>query len=172
MWRYRQNERFIYLFPNVNIGCHFDSLRTWRYCEIKVLAGGGAAIPKKEWGRGVWYFSRLRRSWRLRRQISLYYITTAPPPNVTRLLHNTASYAGYHFESAPFMLLLHKEFEFHLKVRCTAWQEAWNSISSHCVTLRDKVMWHYGCWLCKNVITRKLWFLSSFEFVFVWVCVK
>ena len=23
------------------------------------------------------------------------YITTAPPPNLTRLLHNTASYAGY-----------------------------------------------------------------------------
>ena len=41
------------------------------------------------------YFSRLRRSWRLRRQISLDYITTAPPPNLTRLLHNTASYAGY-----------------------------------------------------------------------------
>ena len=62
--------------------------------------------------------------------------------------------------------------EFHLKVRCTAWQEVWNSISSHCVTSRDKVMWHYGCWLCKNVITRKLGFLSSFEFVFIWVCVK
>ena len=58
------------------------------------------------------------------------------------------------------------QFEFHLKVCCTAWQEAWNSISSHCVTSRDKVMWHYGCWLCKNVTTRKLWFLSSFEFLF------
>ena len=43
------------------------------------------------------YFSRLRRSWRLRRQISLDYITTAPPPNLTRLLHNTASYEGYIF---------------------------------------------------------------------------
>ena len=30
------------------------------------------------------------RSWRY----SLDYITTAPPPNLTRLLHNTASYAG------------------------------------------------------------------------------
>ena len=29
------------------------------------------------------------------RQISLDYITTAPPPNPTRLLHNTASYAGW-----------------------------------------------------------------------------
>ena len=38
---------------------------------------------------------RLTRSWQLRRQISLDYITTAPPPNLTRLLHNTASYAGY-----------------------------------------------------------------------------
>ena len=34
------------------------------------------------------YFSRVRR------QISLDYITTAPPPNLTRLLHNTASYVG------------------------------------------------------------------------------
>ena len=25
----------------------------------------------------------------------LDYITTAPPPNLTRVLHNTASYAGY-----------------------------------------------------------------------------
>ena len=31
---------------------------------------------------------------RLRRQISLDFITTAPTPNLTRLLHNTASYAG------------------------------------------------------------------------------
>jgi len=37
--------------------------------------------------------------------------------------------------------------------------------SSHCMTSRDKVMWHYGCWLCKNVITRKLEFLSSFELI-------
>ena len=51
----------------------FISLRSWRYCEIKVLAGS------------------------IVRVISLDYITTAPPPNVTRLLHNTASYAGYFF---------------------------------------------------------------------------
>ena len=56
------------------------------------------------------------------------------------------------------------QFEFHLKVRCTAWQEAWNSISSHCVTLHDKVMWHYGCWFCKNVITR------TWVFVFFRIC--
>ena len=38
--------------------------------------------------------ARLKFCW-LRRQISLDHITTAPPPNLTRLLHNTASYAGY-----------------------------------------------------------------------------
>ena len=47
---------------------------------------------------------------------------------------------GHHVESVAFTLLLHKQFEFHLKVSCSAWQEAWNSISSHCVTSRDKVM--------------------------------
>ena len=41
---------------------------------------------EKSWFSGRRYFSRLRRSWRLRRQISLDYITTAPPPNLTRLL--------------------------------------------------------------------------------------
>ena len=73
---------------------------------------------------------------------------------------------GHHVESVPFMLLLHKQFEFHLKVRCTAWQEAWNSISSHCVTSRDKLMWHYSRWLCKNVITRKLWVFVFFRICF------
>ena len=92
MWRYRQNERFIDLFPEVNI--------------------------------------------------------------------------GHHVESVPFMLLLHKQFEFHLKVRCTAWQEAWNSISSHCMTSRDKLMWHYGRWLWKNVISRKLWVFVFFRICF------
>ena len=58
-------------------------------CEIKVLAAEPCS-KKREQGRGGWYF------WRLRRQISLDYITTAPPPNLTRLLHNTASYADYH----------------------------------------------------------------------------
>ena len=42
------------------------SLRSWRYCVIKVLAAEPRS-KKKEWGRGVWntYF------WRLRRQLSL-----------------------------------------------------------------------------------------------------
>ena len=30
------------------------------------------------------------------------YITTAPPPNLTRLLYNTASYAGYEKTGPPF----------------------------------------------------------------------
>ena len=56
--------------------------------------GGGAVFQKKGVGTRR-YFSRLRRSLRLRRQISLDYITTAPPANLTRLLHNIASYAAY-----------------------------------------------------------------------------
>ena len=60
-------------------GTHIDllwflflvSLRSWRYCVIKVLAAEPRS-KKREWGRGVWNnFSRLRRSWRLRRQLSL-----------------------------------------------------------------------------------------------------
>ena len=35
-----------------NQGITLISLRSWRYCEIKSF-GGGAAIPKKKWGRGV-----------------------------------------------------------------------------------------------------------------------
>ena len=53
------------------------------------------AAFEKSWFSGRRYFPRLRRSWRLRRQNSLDYTTTAPPPNLTRLLHNTASYAGW-----------------------------------------------------------------------------
>ena len=37
-------------------------------------------------------------------QISLDYITTVRPPNLTRLLHNTASYAGYQFGGRSFCL--------------------------------------------------------------------
>ena len=52
---------------------------------------GGDAVFQKKGSRDEAveiprYFSRLRRSWRLRRQISLDYITTAPPPNLTRQL--------------------------------------------------------------------------------------
>ena len=35
---------------------------------------------------------------------NLDYITTAPPPNLTRLLHSTASYAGYNFRGTFFSL--------------------------------------------------------------------
>ena len=66
------------------------SLRSWRYCV-------GARLK-------FWRRSRVPKegssSWRLRRQISLDYITTAPPPNLTRLLHTTASYAGYECTTA------------------------------------------------------------------------
>ena len=48
---------------------------------------GGAVFQKKGVGtRRLKYFSRLRC------QISLDYITTVLPPNLTRLLHNTANY--------------------------------------------------------------------------------
>ena len=64
--------------------CQLGSLRNWQYCV-------GARLK-------FWQRSRVPHcSWRLRRQISLDYITTALPPNLTRLLHNTASYAGYNW---------------------------------------------------------------------------
>ena len=44
------------------------------YCVIKVLAAEPRS-KKKEWGRGVFL--------------------AAPPPNLPRLVHNTASYAGH-----------------------------------------------------------------------------
>ena len=82
------------------------SLRSWRYCVgARLKFWRRSRVPKK--GRRdeavEMYFSRLRRSWRLRRQISLDYITTAPPPNLTRLLHNTASYAGYDVASSGWL---------------------------------------------------------------------
>ena len=43
--------------------------------------GGGAAIQKKEWERGVF--------------LEASPLVAAPPPNLTRLVHNTASYASY-----------------------------------------------------------------------------
>ena len=53
-------------------------------CKILACVAGGIVWV------GNWSFG----GGRLCRQISLDYITTAPPPNLTRLLHNTASYAG------------------------------------------------------------------------------
>ena len=94
MWRYRQNERFINLFPEVNI--------------------------------------------------------------------------GHHVESVPFMLLLHKQFEFHLKVRCTAWQEAWNSISSHCTRTCD-FAWQSDVTL-RLLIVQKCNNKKTWVFVFFRIC--
>ena len=63
------------------------SLRSWRYrVGARLKFWRRSRVPEK--GVGT------IRSWRLHRQISLDYITTAPSPNLTRLLHNTASYAG------------------------------------------------------------------------------
>ena len=68
------------------------SLRNWWYCVIKVLA----AEPRSKKRSGDEAFG-------LSRGISLPLMaanshstgTAAPPPNLTRLVHNTASYAGY-----------------------------------------------------------------------------
>ena len=59
------------------------SLRSWRYCV-------GARLT-------FWRRSRVAKKGSRDEavEISLDYITTAPPPNLTRPLHNTASYAGY-----------------------------------------------------------------------------
>ena len=60
-----------------------NSLRSWRYCVIKVLA----AEPRSKKGSGDEAFEFL----------------AVPPPNLTRLVHNTASYAGYSLKrSLPF----------------------------------------------------------------------
>ena len=80
--------------------CHLTACSS---AEVACIAGGIVWVRLKFWPRSrvPKKGSRdeaveiLRRSWRLRHQISLDYITMAPPPNLTRLLHNTASYAGY-----------------------------------------------------------------------------
>ena len=81
--------KLIYVSPTIPSSQYETNL--W---STHVSFGGGAVFQKKG-VRTRRYFSRLRLSWRLRRQISLDYITTALPPNLSRLLHNTASYAGY-----------------------------------------------------------------------------
>ena len=70
----------------------FDSsLRSWRYCVILTLKsfGGGAEIQSK--GVGTRSFSRGFAK-------SHSTDTAASPPNLTRLVHRTASYAGYSIE--------------------------------------------------------------------------
>ena len=78
------------------------------------------AAFEKLWFSGRRYFSRLRCSWRLHRQISFDYITTVPPPNLTRLLHNTASNAGYeqHCCSWEWVTFVHC---FNHKITKTVW---------------------------------------------------
>ena len=57
--------------------CLHYSLRSWRYCVIKLLAA--ELRSKKRSGDEAF---------------------GSAPPNLTRLVHNTASYAGYlHYES-------------------------------------------------------------------------
>ena len=77
----------------------FLSLRSWRYYV-------GARLEFWRWSRVPKKGSRdeavgISRGFAARdgpaRQISLDYITTAPPLSLSRLLHNTASYAGYAF---------------------------------------------------------------------------
>ena len=55
------------------------------YCVIKVLAAEPRS-KKKEWGRGVISRGSAANSHSTG--------TAAPPPNLPRLVHNTASYAG------------------------------------------------------------------------------
>ena len=56
----------------------------WRQNVVKTMKW-----HTSRWRACHWYFSVIYY-W-----ISLDYIITAPPPNLTRLLRNTASYAGY-----------------------------------------------------------------------------
>ena len=70
------------LRPPKGTGRVVGSLRSWRYCEIKVLA----AEPRSQKRSGDEAFDRGFAARDGCRQISLDYITTAPPPNVTRLL--------------------------------------------------------------------------------------
>ena len=73
-----------------------DSLRSWRYCvDARLNFGGGAVFQKK----GVGTRRLISRGFATRDGSDVKSHSTilqrAPPPNLTRLLHNTASYAGY-----------------------------------------------------------------------------
>ena len=61
------------------------SLRSWQYClGARLTFWRRSCDQKREWGRRVWIsISRLTP------------LETASPPNLTWLLQNTASYAGY-----------------------------------------------------------------------------
>ena len=64
----------------------FNSLRSWRYCVgARLTFWRRSRVPKKgSRDEAVEIFLAACH------QISLDYITTAPPPHLTRLLHNTA----------------------------------------------------------------------------------
>ena len=69
------------------------SLRSGRYCVGAILKfWRQSRVPKKGSRDEAGGFAARDGS---AGQIALDYITTAPPPNLTRLLHNTTSYAGY-----------------------------------------------------------------------------
>ena len=61
------------------------------YCVIKVLAAEPRS-KKKEWGRGVISRGFAARGGSAANSHSTG--TAAPPPNLPRLVHDTASYAG------------------------------------------------------------------------------
>ena len=67
-----------------------SSLRSWRYCVgARLKFWRRSRVPKKgSRDEAVFLAARSTIS-------ESEYMTTAPQPNLTRLLHNTASYAGY-----------------------------------------------------------------------------
>ena len=88
------------LFVLVSPFCQIDSLRSQRYCVIKVLTGK----PRCKKGVGM------RGSFAANSHSTG---TAAPLPNLTRLVHNTASYAGYQIDRDFFVLL----FQFTVNLR-------------------------------------------------------
>ena len=67
----------------------------WRdYSVLACVAGGIVWVRDESFGGGA-VFQKKGVGTSRGSQISLDYIMTAPPPNLTPLRHNTASYAGY-----------------------------------------------------------------------------
>ena len=61
------------------------SLRSWRYCvSARLKFWRRSRVPKKG-----------SRDEAVEVFLAASPLVTAPPPNLTRLLHNTAGYAGY-----------------------------------------------------------------------------
>ena len=73
--------------PRNLVSSRVNSLRGWRYCVCARLKfWQRSCLPKKARGFAARDGSAVK---------SHSTITTAPPPNLTQLLHNTARYAGY-----------------------------------------------------------------------------